>query len=86
METAKVFMSGRSQAVRIPKAYRFDTEQVYITKKDGNLILSDKPLDNGWGDFFDLLATTTVPNDFIQDLQNRSTEQNTRDPLADLAD
>ena len=31
-QTAKIFMNGRSQAVRLPKEYRFDTDEVYITK------------------------------------------------------
>ena len=30
--TTKVFMNGRSQAVRIPKEYRFETDEVYINK------------------------------------------------------
>ena len=32
MKTAKVFTSGRSQAVRIPKEYRFDSEEVFINR------------------------------------------------------
>ena len=43
METAKVFMNGRSQAVRIPKKYRFDTPEVEIRKEGDSLILS--PID-----------------------------------------
>lgn len=43
MDTAKVFMSGRSQAVRIPKKYRFDTSEVQIQKKGNKIILS--PID-----------------------------------------
>ncbi|MBR6471045.1 MAG: AbrB/MazE/SpoVT family DNA-binding domain-containing protein [Victivallales bacterium] len=43
METAKVFMTGRSQAVRIPKKYRFDTPEVQIQKKGNKIILS--PID-----------------------------------------
>ena len=43
MDTAKVFMSGRSQAVRIPKKYRFDTPEVEIQKKGNKIILS--PID-----------------------------------------
>ena len=43
MEVAKVFMTGRSQAVRIPKKYRFDTPEVEIRKEGGKLILS--PID-----------------------------------------
>ena len=43
MDTAKVFMNGRSQAVRIPKKYRFDTSEVQIQKKGNKIILS--PID-----------------------------------------
>ncbi len=32
METAKVFWSGRSQAVRLPKAFRFDTDEVRVRR------------------------------------------------------
>lgn len=32
METAKLFMNGRSQAVRLPKEYRFEGTEVYIRK------------------------------------------------------
>ncbi len=44
MDTAKVFMTGRSQAVRLPKAYRFDTNEVSIEKQaDGAIVLRPKP-------------------------------------------
>lgn len=45
-DTAKVFMSGRSQAVRLPKAYRFDTDEVYIARMGNALVLRPKPQDN----------------------------------------
>lgn len=32
METAKLFINGRSQGVRLPKAYRFEGNEVYIKK------------------------------------------------------
>ncbi|MDO5653308.1 MAG: AbrB/MazE/SpoVT family DNA-binding domain-containing protein [Brachymonas sp.] len=38
-DTAKVFMSGRSQAVRLPKAYRFDTDEVTIEKVGDAVVL-----------------------------------------------
>lgn len=38
MDTAKLFMNGRSQAVRLPKDFRFDGDQVYI-KKVGNAVI-----------------------------------------------
>ena len=41
METAKLFLNGRSQAVRLPKAYRFDgMTQVYIQRDGERIILS----------------------------------------------
>ena len=44
MDTAKVFMTGRSQAVRLPKAYRFDTTEVSIERQpDGAVLLRAKP-------------------------------------------
>jgi antitoxin VapB len=44
MDSAKVFMTGRSQAVRLPKAYRFDTAEVLIERlADGAVVLRAKP-------------------------------------------
>ncbi len=44
MDSAKVFMTGRSQAVRLPKAFRFDTDEVQIERRpDGALLLRPKP-------------------------------------------
>lgn len=38
VDTAKLFKNGQSQAVRLPKAFRFEGDQVYI-KKVGNAVL-----------------------------------------------
>jgi antitoxin VapB len=44
MDSAKVFTTGRSQAVRLPKAYRFDTDEVSIERlADGAVVLRAKP-------------------------------------------
>jgi antitoxin VapB len=44
MDSAKVFMTGRSQAVRLPKAYRFETDEVQIERRPGGaLLLRPKP-------------------------------------------
>ena len=40
MEIARVFTSGRSQAVRIPKQYRFDVDELYINKIGDTVILT----------------------------------------------
>lgn len=43
--TAKVFMTNRSQAVRLPKEYQFSTDEVYIRKEGDEVILSPRPRD-----------------------------------------
>jgi antitoxin VapB len=40
--TAKVFMSGRSQAVRLPKEFRFDVDEVLIERTDNGILLRAK--------------------------------------------
>lgn len=43
--TAKVFMTNRSQAVRLPKEYQFSTDEVFIRKEGEEVILSPRPHD-----------------------------------------
>jgi len=40
MDTAKIFKTGRSQAVRLPKRYRFSSSEVAIRKEGNSVILS----------------------------------------------
>ncbi|WP_395025298.1 antitoxin [Comamonas odontotermitis] len=43
---AKVFMNGRSQAVRLPKEFRFDTDEVTVERQaDGAVVLRPVPAD-----------------------------------------
>ena len=42
MESAKLFVNGRSQAVRLPKAFRFEGNEVYIKKVSGGVLLIPK--------------------------------------------
>ncbi|PID47107.1 MAG: AbrB/MazE/SpoVT family DNA-binding domain-containing protein [Proteobacteria bacterium] len=54
-DTAKLFLNGQSQAVRLPKRFRFENVSEVFVKKIGNsLILTPKKKDV-WGDFFDNL-------------------------------
>lgn len=62
-QTAKIFMNGRSQAVRLPKEYRFDTDEVYISKQGQNIIISAKK--PTWDDFFD--SKSSFDDDFLKD-------------------
>lgn len=67
---AKLFMNGRSQAVRLPSAFRFDCDEVYIRHDpaSGDVILSRKP--GSWEDFFELIKQLDVPADFMADRQD----------------
>jgi antitoxin VapB len=53
MATAKVFMSGRSQAVRLPKEFRVSGNELTITRVGNSLVLT--PTEAGWEDFFEAL-------------------------------
>ena len=50
MDTAKVFWSGRSQAIRLPKEYRLDTDQVRIRREGWRIVLEPIPKDWAWLD------------------------------------
>jgi antitoxin VapB len=62
MDTAKLFKNGRSQAVRLPKAYSFSGKEVYIKKIDGVVILIPKDKDP-WQPLIDSL--NKFSNDFF---------------------
>jgi antitoxin VapB len=42
---AKIFMNNRSQAVRLPKDFQFNTQEVFIRKKGSEVVLSPRPSD-----------------------------------------
>jgi antitoxin VapB len=52
-KTAKLFQNGKSQAVRLPKEFRFEGEEVYIRKQGDEVILS--PRKAGWQQFWESL-------------------------------
>ncbi len=82
-QTAKLFTNGRSQAVRLPAAYRFDTAEVFIHQDadSGDVILSRRPAT--WNGFFAALATADVPADFLNAAERQQDPQKPqdRDPL-----
>lgn len=80
-QVAKLFKNGRSQAVRLPAAYRFEGEEVYIRRDPatGDVILSAKP--RSFGRFFAVLAEGAAPEDFLNARERRQ-EAWERDPFA----
>ena len=57
MRTAKIFWTGRSQAIRLPKEFRFDVDEVRIRRQGTSVIL--EPVANDW----DWLAAVAGPVD-----------------------
>ena len=66
---AKLFKNGASQAVRLPAEFRFEGDQVYVTRDDrtGDVVLSSRPGAQGWAEFFEFMDTLAVPPDFMAD-------------------
>jgi antitoxin VapB len=77
---AKVFYSGRSQAVRIPAEFRFKTDEVYVSRdpQSGDLILSESPV-KSWAEIFRALDDAKFPDDFLEDRDQRPAQK--RDDL-----
>ncbi len=64
-ETSRVFMNGRSQAVRIPAEFRFKTEEIRVRRDavTGDLILSEGP--GSWQSIYAALDAVKFPEDFL---------------------
>jgi antitoxin VapB len=73
MDTAKLFKNGQSQAVRLPKAFRFEGDQVYL-KRVGNGVLL-LPFEDRWQLLWDSLDGFT--DDFMLE-RNQPTEVDMR--------
>ena len=71
MKTAKIFMNGRSQAVRLPKEYRFDCEEVFVQKQGDKVVLY--PKQPGWDDFFD--SASVFGDDFLADREDSAPQE-----------
>lgn len=81
MKKASLFMNGRSQAVRIPKEFRFEGTHVYARKEGDRVILS--PLDDRWERFLAVLGS--IP-DFPDRDQGPAQERPEIDAWVDASD
>ena len=77
ISTAKLFKNGQSQAIRLPKEYRFNGEkEVYIKKINNVVILFPKDKNLIWQDMFNSL------DDFSKDfMQDRTEPKQNREEL-----
>jgi antitoxin VapB len=84
-QVAKLFTNGRSQAVRLPAAYRFDTSEVFIRQdaETGDVILSRKPA--SWDGFLVALKGAAVPAGFLGKNERKQAAHD-RDPFKDWAE
>ncbi len=64
MATARVFKSGNSQAVRLPKEFRFEAEEVEIFRRGKEVVLREKS--KGLERAFELLAEMPIDVDAIE--------------------
>jgi len=71
LETAKVFWSGRSQAIRLPKEFRFDTDEVRIRRHGEMLIL--EPLSHDWSWLESIVGP--VDDDFVAATEEQPSSQ-----------
>lgn len=63
MEKAKLFMNGRSQAVRLPKGFRFEGEEVFVKKVGDAVVLL--PRSDSWRTLYEGLESFS--EDFMQE-------------------
>jgi antitoxin VapB len=79
METAKIFWSGRSQAVRLPKDFRFEGDEVRIRRHGNAVILEPIATDWSWLD----AIVGRLDEDFVKAINEKPKEQE-RPELDDL--
>ncbi len=75
MQTATLFQNGASQAIRIPKEFRFDGKEVFIKKIGNNLILH--PVCNSWDNL--LKSLDQFSDDFMADGREQPKSQHRED-------
>lgn len=74
-QVAKLFMNGRSQAVRLPAKYHFDCDEVYLRKdpETNDVILSRKL--GSWDDLFELMDSIDAPDQFMAERDKETSQE-----------
>ncbi len=73
--TAKLFLNGRSQAVRLPADLRFEGREVFVRRDEttGDVILSRHP--ESWDSFFKLRREANIPDEFMSDRRDEAPQK-----------
>jgi antitoxin VapB len=68
-KVAKLFKNGASQAVRLPAEFRFEGDEVYISRdeKTQDVILSTRFQAQKWDEFFEFVRGIEVPEGWMED-------------------
>jgi len=74
--TARVFKSGNSQAVRLPKEFRIDATEVEISRRGEEIVLRGKKKGRGMTEFLDALRS--MPRDAFEDIKDTRPPQKRR--------
>ena len=74
--TAKIFKTGHSQAVRLPKAFRVESDEVWIRKNEatGEITLIPKKSAERLDALFKLIEAAEVPKEFLAERDNQPGE------------
>ena len=82
MDTAKLFINGKSQAVRLPKAYRFEGKEVYLKKVAQGVLLL--PMDQSIWDTWE--KNLQKYDSLFMDKRDQPDSQQQREGLEDVFD
>jgi len=63
--TAKIFKNNRSQAVRLPKDFQFNTPEVFIRKEGSDVVLSPRPA--SWSSYLE--GAPVASDDFMKNVE-----------------
>lgn len=86
LATAKVFVAGNSQAIRLPKAFRVNVQEMWITKNEVSGEITLKPKDDDQRQrnlekLFKMIADDPLPDDFLAETTRRN--EPPRNPLGE---
>ena len=88
--TAKVFTNGHSQAIRLPKAFRVDVAEMWISKNEvtGEITLKPKESEEqrrlNLEKLFKMIADDPLPDDFLSETTRRN--EPARNPFAEWSE
>jgi antitoxin VapB len=71
---AKIFMNNRSQAVRLPKEFQFNVQEVFIRKDGTDVVLSPRPLD--WSAY--IAADPVASESFMEGIEDLPVQERER--------